>query len=308
MHAERVRVVIRRSRARKPYSCVRCSKAISIGETYYRYEPHPLARYHRGAPVRHFCERCATELEIAAVNVPITYVSRPLARQIETLTSVGVDHTIPPDIQHEFPFEGESTHLADAYVDLPEASESQELAICETEVSVVEFSRELLAQLQQDPTELLKLTPEQLELLLCDRLDAMGWEPRRVGSIYVPDGGIDIVTFPREPAAFPFLVGVQCKHHKSWTEKVGVGEVREFDAVIRNRPLQAGLFVTNTSFTPNATWEIENHKHIIRLRDFEDLRRWIADNFVDEAEWREVPERIEYTPGKFLDLRRGLRA
>jgi len=79
--------------------------------------------------------------------------------------------------------------------------------------------------------------------------------------------------------------------------------VREFDAVIRNQPLQAGLLVTNTSFTANAAWVVENHKHIIRLRDFEDLRRWIADNFADEAEWREVPERIEYARGKFISVR-----
>jgi len=296
-------VLIRRSRARKPYSCVRCTKAISQGETYYRYEPHPLARYHRGASVRHFCERCAVELEVGGVNLPITYVSRTLAHQIEALSSVGANQTMPLDIQHEFPFEREATHLVDAYVALPEAAESEEFAIYETDVSVIEFSEEILAELRRDPTELLKLTPEQFELFLCDRLDAMGMETKRVGSIYQPDGGIDILAWPRQPAAFPFLIGVQAKHHKSWTEKVGAPDVRQFDAAIRNRPLQAGLLVSNTSFTANATWEIENHKHIIRLRDFEDLRRWIADNFVDEAEWREIPEQIEYMPGKFIRFR-----
>ena len=291
-------MVIRKSRARRPYSCIRCSRAISQGETYYRYEPHPLARYHRGVAVQHLCERCTKELDIAIAAVPtITYLRRSQAYQIEALSSVNVDETRAQTIQHELPFERELTVLADAYVVMPEASESQEVAICETEVSVVEFSRELLAQLKRDPTELLKLTPDQQELLLCDRLDAMGLEPKRVSSIYVPDGGIDILAWPRKPAAFPFLIGVQSKHHeRSWSGKVGPTEVREFDAVIRNRRLQAGLLVTNTSFTPCAAWEIENHKHIIRLRDFEDLRRWIEDNFVDEAEWREIPERIEYAP------------
>jgi len=300
-------VVIRRSRARKPYSCRRCSKAISQGETYYRYEPHPLARYHRGEPVRHFCERCAVEVGIASGNLRVTYVSRPRAREIEALHSVGPEAAGPLDIQREFPFEGEASHLIDAYVALPEEPESEGLTICETQVSVIPFSEELLAELRRDPTELLKLTPDQFELFLCDRLDAMGMERQRVGSIYAPDGGIDILAWPRQPAAFPFLVGVQAKHRKSWTEKVGVRDVREFGAVVRNWPLQAGLLVTNTSFTPNATWEIENHKHIIRLRDFEDLRRWIADNFVDDAEWREIPEQIEYRPGKFirLDVRSG---
>ncbi len=299
-------MVIRKSRARKSHSCFRCSRAISQGETYYRYETHPLARDYRGVLVRHLCEHCTVELEPVIANLPgfFTSIRRSPGYQIKALSSLGVARAQPREIQPELPFEREATVLADAYIALSEASESQKIAICATEVSVVEFSRELLAQLQRDPTELLKLTPEQQELLLCDRLDAMGLEPKRVGSIYVPDGGIDILAWPREPTAFPFLIGVQSKHHKSWSGKVGVREVREFDAVIRNRPLQAGLLVTNTSFTPNATWEIENHKHIVRLRDFEDLRRWIADNFVDEADWREIPERIEYAPGKFISLSR----
>jgi hypothetical protein len=262
-----------------------------------------LARYHRGEPIRHFCEGCAVELGIATVNLPLTYVSRTVAHQIEALSSVGTNHTTPRDIQQGLPFETEASHSSDAYVPLPEGSEPEELAVCETEVAVIEFSEELLAELRRDPAELLKLTPEEFELFLCDRLDAMGMEPRLVGSINQPDGGIDILAWPRPAAAFPFLMGVQAKHHKKWTEKVGVRNVREFDAVIRNQPLQAGLLVTNTSFTPNAAWEIENHKHIIRLRDFEDLRRWIADNFVDEAEWREIPEEIQYAPGKFIVVR-----
>ena len=276
---------------------------IRRGQSYYRFEPHPLARYHRGEPVRHFCEGCAGELGLADTDLPITYVSGPVARQILALCTVDPKHTSPSATQRQFPFEREVTCSADAYIALPDTPRSQDIALCGTEVTIVDFSKELLANLRRDPAELLKLAPEQFELFLCDRLHAMGMEPQRICSIYEPDGGIDILAWSRHPAAFPFLVGVQAKHHKSWSKKVGAPDVRQFDAAIRNRPLQAGLLVSNTSFTPNAIWEVENHKHIIRLRDFEDLRRWIADNFVDEAEWREIPEQIEYAPGRFIKVR-----
>jgi hypothetical protein len=276
---------------------------IRRGQPYLRIEPHPLARYHRGEPVRHLCEGCAAELGIAETSLPITYVSRPAARQIVALCTPESDQVLPSATQGQLPFERDAVHSADASVALPEVPESQGLAVRRTEVTIVEFSSELLAGLRRDPVELLKLTPGQFELFLCNRLQAMGMELRRIGSVYAPDGGIDILAWPRRPAAFPFLVGVQAKHHKTWNKKVGARDVREFDSVIRNRPLHAGLIISNTSFTPDAHWEAENHKHIIRLRDFDDLRRWIADNFVDEAEWREIPSEIEYAPGRFIKLR-----
>jgi restriction endonuclease Mrr len=230
------------------------------------------------------------------------YVSGPVARQILTLGTLEANDTIPWANQRQLAFEREAGYSADVYIAVPEISGPQGLAVCGTEVTIVEFSNELLANLRRNPADLLKLTPEQFELFLCDRLHAMGMEPRRIGSIYEPDGGIDIVAWPRR-SAFPFLVGVQAKHHGNWKKKVGAGDVREFDAVIRNRQLNAGLLVSNTSFTPSASWEVQNHKHLIRLRDFEDLRRWIADNFVDQAEWREIPDPFEYAPGKFIRLR-----
>jgi hypothetical protein len=33
-----------------------------------------------------------------------------------------------------------------------------------------------------------------------------------------------------------------------------------------------------------------------------DLKRWIASNFTDEAEWREMPVVLELSPGVTIDL------
>ncbi len=48
-----------RSRARRPYTCGECGGPIPKGATYLRDEPHPRARYHRGAEVRYVCGPCS---------------------------------------------------------------------------------------------------------------------------------------------------------------------------------------------------------------------------------------------------------
>jgi predicted helicase len=130
----------------------------------------------------------------------------------------------------------------------------------------------------------------------------MGMGIERVGSVYANDGGIDVVAWPEKSATFPFLIAVQAKFHHREYRKTGVKAVLELQSVVRNLPFQAGILVTNTSFTPNAKWVARNRPHLVRLRDHEDLRRWIVGNFLNETEWREIPEFLEYAPGKKLWL------
>ena len=66
----------------------------------------------------------------------------------------------------------------------------------------------------------------------------------------------------------------------------------------------AGLLVTNTSFTPDAEWVAERRALLMRLRDFEDLARWLRDEYPREAEWREIPAEIEMCPGVVIKLPR----
>jgi hypothetical protein len=106
---------------------------------------------------------------------------------------------------------------------------------------------------------------------------------------------------------FPFLVAVQTKHHRNRNWKTGPSPVREFQALIQKQPFQAGLLVTNTSFTANARWEGEHRAHLVRLRDFEDLTRWIVGDFLDSAESREIPDFIEYAPGRRIWIPRPAR-
>jgi hypothetical protein len=55
-----------------------------------------------------------------------------------------------------------------------------------------------------------------------------------------------------------------------------------------------GFVVTNTTFTWTAEEYARNQSHFLRLRSLEDLLRWFRDDFNNEAEWREIPDFVEF--------------
>ena len=87
------------------------------------------------------------------------------------------------------------------------------------------------------------------------------------------------------------------KHHASAKKLEQPKSVREFAAVVAGHPLSVGLLVTGTGFTPDAHWFAREKAQLLRLRGFEDIRRWLANNFSDHEEWREIPRTIELCPG-----------
>lgn len=58
-----------------------------------------------------------------------------------------------------------------------------------------------------------------------------------------------------------------------------------------------GVIVTNTSFTADAKWFAGNNQTLLRLRDLEDMRRWLRNDFDNQFEWREIPDEVELAPG-----------
>jgi hypothetical protein len=127
----------------------------------------------------------------------------------------------------------------------------------------------------------------------------MGLDIQFVGDVYRKDGGIDLVAYPKSHRCpFPFLLAVQVKHHHTGTN-TGARDVRDFHGAISSRgvPFNAGLLVTNTTFTADAEWFAQHNAALLRLRDVKDLRRWLHDDFVNDSEWREIPESVEVAPG-----------
>jgi hypothetical protein len=161
--------------------------------------------------------------------------------------------------------------------------------------------------LEADPARVHLLSPRQFQEFLCERIDAMGFEPQQVGDVNRKDGGIDILFWPRAGVAVPFLGAVQAKHHRDPSKKEGAAAVRGFAGAVAGHPINIGLFVTNTSFTADATWFAHNRAPLVQLKDIADIQRWLAGNFGAADEWREMPQSIEVCPGIIVPVggRRG---
>ena len=67
----------------------------------------------------------------------------------------------------------------------------------------------------------------------------------------------------------------------------------------KDSPFRVGLLVTNTTFSKDARWLADqvHNKAFIRLRGFEDLKRWLSGQFDSEFDWREIPDVITLAPG-----------
>ncbi len=252
------------SRAKTNYVCPACGKTIVAGELHFRHTPHPAAWIHRGQRGSHWCCDCIS----ASTPDPKEKVTRRIR--------------VPALRVHE------SLSLQ---------------SLQPLRVELIGIGKLLSEKLAVDPGLVHSLTPGQFEDFICDRLFAMGLEPQRVGKTYRKDGGIDVLFWPRQIGAFPFLGAAQIKHHRDLKRKEGPATVREFYGTIGAHSINAGLIVTNTSFTSDAEWFAREHAKLIRLRDFSDIRRWLLNKFDDSAEWRELPGSIELCPGVIVKIR-----
>ena len=249
------------AKARNNYACERCSIPIPKGSTYFRHDPIAQARIHRGEQCRQWCKGCIG------------------AAKGGTYDKLTHRHWIP-----EICVKNSSRD-----------DEIREGLFALAQVQLYTLPDLLLAELIGDPDRVHDLSPARFQEFVCDRLYAMGMEPKQVGNINQRDGGIDIVFWPR--SGFRFLGAAQVKHHRNRSVREGSPTVRDFTGAIGNLDFSVGILVTNTGFTPDAQWFAKERAKLVRLRDYHDIRRWIVGNFNDPSEWREIPEEIELCPG-----------
>ncbi|HUU31598.1 MAG TPA: restriction endonuclease, partial [Phycisphaerae bacterium] len=116
------------------------------------------------------------------------------------------------------------------------------------------------------------------------------------------DGGVDLIAVPKIRTVASFLLAGQVKHHKRG-EKTGRSAVDRLLAW-RDSEFRLGLLVTNTEFTRDAKWVAsqDRNRAFLRLRDTEDLKRWLEENFDYEKNWREIPEFITLAPGIKIEV------
>lgn len=170
-------------------------------------------------------------------------------------------------------------------------------------VTLKDFTPQYLTWLDEDPARIGSLTPEKFQNLIADRLEKWGLAVELVGNVYRKDGGIDIIARPR--SGVPFLVAVQVKHHRT-SRSTPVSSVRDFHGSLTSggSPFHIGVIVTNTTFSPDAQWFADQNSKLIRLRDIQDLRRWLKDDYENEFEWREMPTKVKLAPGVEIEIPR----
>jgi len=100
----------------------------------------------------------------------------------------------------------------------------------------------------------------------------------------------------------PCLMAVQVKHTSLSNRRVGPQPVRDLLGVVQTHGFNVGLLVTNTTFTPDARWVADQRPMLLRLRDIEDLLRWLRDKCLQKQEWRDLPREIELCPGITIEL------
>jgi hypothetical protein len=255
------------TRAKNDFICPSCDKVVVRGTPHFRHDPIMYAQMYRGQRRSHWCRECILACEPGPKEHPTQRLRVPAARVM-------------------------------SHVRGGTAVELQPIR-----VQCLGIGHVLAEKLAIDPSLVHALSPEQFEEFICDRLFAMGLEPKRTSAVNRKDGGVDVLFWPRLPGAFPFLGAAQVKHHRDPKESVGPATVREFSGAIAGRPINAGLIVTNTRFSADAEWFARERSALVRLRDLADIRRWVVGNFGDDAEWREVPSSIELCPGVVIDLR-----
>jgi len=259
------------ARARNRYECPGCGRIIPRGSVHFRHDPSPWARRDRGERASHWCRECILASLAESADLTGSPFRVPAVRTVRRLGD--------QPIQTELPL------------------------VSPVRIEVVTVGDLLVKHLSQDPLLLHSLTPIQFEEFVCDRLFAMGFEPKQIGTSYQRDGGIDVVFWPRDRTTFPFLGAAQVKHHRNPRVKESSPTVREFAGSMAGHPFNVGLIVTNTSFSPDAEWFARERARLVRLRGFDDIRRWLFGHFGDDAEWREIPPSLELCPGVVVKIR-----
>ena len=169
-------------------------------------------------------------------------------------------------------------------------------------VRIVDLSPKVLRFLQEDPERLRSLTPGQFETVVADRLSEMGYEVKLTGASSMRDGGIDLIAVPRTVNLGSVVIAAQMKHHSD-NRKTGRDAVDRLLAW-KDTVFGIGLLVTNTRFTRDAIWAAyrERNARFLRLRDFDDLKRWLQGRFGEKEDWKEIPRYVELAPGVVIEI------
>lgn len=199
------------------------------------------------------------------------------------------------------------------FPDFPRASLGpRDLSANAYNILIVDASVGLLPYLKEDPERLRRLTPQELEDFVLERLDAFGFQVRRVGKVYQRDGGVDLVAIA--PSPIPYLLVAQVKSHVNSKARTGLPDAQRFYGVgsqlhAEQLPCKFGLLVTNSGFTrPALEWmEEEAICRWLRRAAFDELCQWLLGVFLVRPDQggQKLPSSLRIPGGPTVDLTGG---
>lgn len=144
---------------------------------------------------------------------------------------------------------------------------------------VLDPTIEILEWIKKDFNNLEKLNPEKFEDLVAYLLNKNGYKVEKCGKTNEKDGGIDIIAWRKDIVTF--IIAVQVKFKYNINKKVTTGEVRDFVGALHIcNYFNAGMLVTNSSFSIDSEWiEKLNHIHV-ELKDGTEIQNWLKGNYI----------------------------
>lgn len=242
---------LRASRARTAYVCAGCGATIGPRDTYFRDEPHPMARRHRGVAVRHLCAMCVTGHPASEFSRKEEHGQRllPFAQAVVNLPPVMVQAAVI-----------ELGHRTD------------EGAVLQG-VTVPWF--EIVKGIMKDPKFLYEVPWRTLEELIAGAYYREGWDEVTI-TPRSGDGGRDIIAVKRRVCQVRIIDQV-----KAYSEehKVTANDVRALLGVLSSDlNISKGFVTTSGQFAPGIMEDPSIKPFLpyrLELRDGAELRSWL---------------------------------
>lgn len=234
--------------AKKEYICASCHRQIRKGDNYFRHEPHPMARRHRGATIKHLCTVCVTGQQPWDL-VSTTQMKLPFVAVLDQLPGM---------------------LLQTAVVELGEKTEEGRIVEA---VAIPWF--EIIAQVSKNPDFLFQVPWRKLEELIAGAYDKEGWDEVTL-TPPSSDGGRDVIAVKKGICKIRIID--QVKAYAS-NQRVSADDVRALIGVLSSDLNVSKGFVTTTAeFAPKIYDDPRINQFIpyrLELRDGEHLRNWL---------------------------------
>lgn len=140
-------------------------------------------------------------------------------------------------------------------------------------IQLIDINDEIKRYLARHPEKLHDLSPRQFEQLIASIIKDMGLDVELTKS--TRDGGVDIYAYVRHQVA-SFLMIVECK---KWgpDKPVGLDIVQRLYGVHHSKSANKSMIITTSFFTAAAKEECRLYRGQMDLKDYTDLKSWLAN-------------------------------